>query len=47
MQIHQAGGGINFTVEHTKNSSEDKLYDSLAKRLETFMKAGKFCLFYV
>jgi imidazolonepropionase len=44
MQIHQAGGGINFTVEHTRNASEDQLYDSLVKRLQTFMKAGNLVL---
>lgn len=40
MQIHQAGGGINFTVRHTKNSSEKELYDSFLKRLENFRNSG-------
>ena len=25
MEVHEAGGGINFTVERTKAASEDKL----------------------
>ena len=25
MEVHEAGGGINFTVEITKAASEDKL----------------------
>jgi hypothetical protein len=40
MQIHEAGGGINFTVRHTKNSSEDELYSSFVQRLENFKNSG-------
>ena len=40
MDIHKSGGGIHFTVEHTKNSSEEKLYESFVKRLNNFVKAG-------
>ncbi len=40
MDIHKAGGGIHFTVEHTKNASEEKLYESLKNRLASFTKTG-------
>ena len=40
MEIHQAGGGINFTVEHTKNATEEKLKHSLHDRLHAAMKTG-------
>jgi imidazolonepropionase len=40
MEIHEAGGGINYTVEHTKNASEDELQKSLMKRLRAAMKTG-------
>lgn len=40
MMIHEAGGGIHFTVEKTKNSSEQELYESLIDRLEKFKKSG-------
>ena len=35
-----AGGGIMFTVNHVKKSSEDELYLSLMERLDKFLKAG-------
>jgi imidazolonepropionase len=41
MDIHKAGGGINFSVEETKKATEDKLYESLVKRLTNFSKTGK------
>lgn len=41
MDIHKAGGGINYSVEETKKATEDVLYDSLVKRLENFSKTGK------
>lgn len=40
MEIHEAGGGIHFTVKHTTEASEEKLYESLIKRLENFSKFG-------
>lgn len=40
MMIHQAGGGIHFSVEKTKNASEQELYESLIDRLDKFRKAG-------
>lgn len=40
MEIHQAGGGINFTVEHTKAASEEQLKNSLHERLQAAIKTG-------
>lgn len=40
MEIHKTGGGINFTVEHTKNASENTLYNSLKERLNNFTRTG-------
>lgn len=40
MEIHEAGGGINFTVEHTKNATEDELQKSLLQRLKAATKCG-------
>jgi imidazolonepropionase len=46
MEIHQAGGGIHFTVTHTKNASEEQLYESLKQRLESFSAAGILCSWF-
>ncbi|XP_029810136.1 probable imidazolonepropionase isoform X1 [Suricata suricatta] len=40
MDIHQAGGGINFTVEHTRQASEEELFCSFQQRLQCMMRAG-------
>lgn len=40
MEIHQAGGGINFTVEHTRQASEEELFISLQQRLQCMIRAG-------
>jgi len=40
MMIHEAGGGIHFSVEHTRKATEQQLYDSLINRLESFKKTG-------
>jgi imidazolonepropionase len=40
MEIHKAGGGINFTVENTKNASEEVLEKSLNERLSAAMRTG-------
>ncbi|XP_006888629.1 PREDICTED: probable imidazolonepropionase [Elephantulus edwardii] len=40
MDIHQAGGGINFTVECTRRASEEELFDSFQQRLLCMMRAG-------
>ena len=40
MQIHEAGGGIHFTVKHTKEANEETLYKSLFSRLNKFSSSG-------
>lgn len=40
MDIHKAGGGIMFTVNHVKASSEEELYQLLMQRLDKFLKSG-------
>lgn len=40
MDIHQAGGGINFTVERTRQASEEELFGSFQQRLQCMMRAG-------
>ncbi|XP_051889923.1 probable imidazolonepropionase isoform X2 [Pristis pectinata] len=40
MEIHNAGGGIHFTVEHTRKASEEELFDSLKQRLLCMLRAG-------
>ena len=40
MEVHKAGGGIHYTVEHTRKASEDDLYASFKDRLETIRSAG-------
>ncbi|XP_033746561.1 probable imidazolonepropionase [Pecten maximus] len=40
MEVHKAGGGIHYTVEHTQRASEDELYDGLKQRLNSLMKTG-------
>lgn len=40
MEIHQAGGGIMFTVDHVRNSSESHLLALLEPRLDNMMTMG-------
>lgn len=40
MEIHKAGGGIYFTVDHTRRATEDTLYDLLKERLFKMLRAG-------
>lgn len=40
MEVHSAGGGINFTVEHTRSASEKELETLLLPRLERMIKGG-------
>ncbi|XP_072257382.1 probable imidazolonepropionase [Pyxicephalus adspersus] len=40
MDIHQAGGGIHFTVNHTEAASEETLYCSFKQRLERMLRTG-------
>uniref|UniRef100_A0A9J8AI00 Probable imidazolonepropionase n=1 Tax=Cyprinus carpio carpio TaxID=630221 RepID=A0A9J8AI00_CYPCA len=40
MEVHEAGGGIHFTVSHTRSATEQQLLDGLQSRLERMMRAG-------
>lgn len=40
MDIYEAGGGIHFTVNHTRNASEDELYGLLRQRLMRMLANG-------
>lgn len=40
MDVHKAGGGIHFTVEHTRKASEEELFESLKKRLWSMIHSG-------
>uniref|UniRef100_A0A8D0H5S7 Probable imidazolonepropionase n=1 Tax=Sphenodon punctatus TaxID=8508 RepID=A0A8D0H5S7_SPHPU len=40
MDIHQAGGGIHFTVEHTQKTSEEELFGGFKHRLLRMLRAG-------
>jgi len=40
MEVHKAGGGINFTVDKTRAASEDELVELLVPRLNRMLKSG-------
>ncbi|GCC32246.1 probable imidazolonepropionase [Chiloscyllium punctatum] len=40
MEIHRAGGGIHFTVEHTRKASEEELFERLRGRLWRMVRTG-------
>lgn len=40
MDVHRAGGGIHFTVEHTRAASSSELLASLSSRLVRMQRAG-------
>ncbi|XP_068234016.1 probable imidazolonepropionase [Palaemon carinicauda] len=40
MEVHQAGGGINFTVTKTREASEDELLELLIPRLKRMVSSG-------
>jgi len=40
MEIHKMGGGIGFTVEHTKRSSNEELLQLLIPRLDRMLSFG-------
>ncbi|PRP86997.1 hypothetical protein PROFUN_04979 [Planoprotostelium fungivorum] len=40
MDIHKMGGGIGFTVNHTRDASKEELKDLLHQRLNRMMKYG-------
>ena len=46
MDIHKAGGGIHFTVDHTRKASPEYLQDLLEKRLKRMSKSGNLVLQY-
>lgn len=40
MDVHRAGGGIHFTVEHTRAAGASELLSSLTSRLERMLRGG-------
>ena len=40
MEIHEKGGGIGFTVQHTRASSESHLLELFLQRLARMLKFG-------
>jgi len=40
MDIHKMGGGINYTVKHTREASDESLYRDLTKRLGSMNSLG-------
>ncbi|XP_011489588.1 probable imidazolonepropionase isoform X3 [Oryzias latipes] len=40
MDVHRAGGGIHFTVEHTRAAAASELLDALTRRLQRMLRAG-------
>uniref|UniRef100_A0A3P8TXN4 Probable imidazolonepropionase n=1 Tax=Amphiprion percula TaxID=161767 RepID=A0A3P8TXN4_AMPPE len=40
MEVHQAGGGIHFTVQHTRAAAASDLLTSLSNRLVRMQRAG-------
>ena len=40
MDVHKAGGGIHFTVDHVHKASEDELYENLKQVLKRMLCAG-------
>ena len=44
MEVHEAGGGINFTVERTKVASEEELLGLLMRRLRRMLSAGEYSI---
>ncbi|KAH7966251.1 hypothetical protein HPB49_014801 [Dermacentor silvarum] len=40
LEIHEKGGGIHFTVEHTRKASEEYLLEGLVERLDAMLRTG-------
>ena len=40
MEVHKAGGGIHYTVDHVHQSSEDTLYRNLRPHIDRMLRAG-------
>ena len=38
-EVHEAGGGINFTVNAVRDASEERLLELLLNRLDGMMRA--------
>ncbi len=41
MDVHRAGGGINYTVEKTRAATEEELLQLLLPRLDRMLRAGR------
>lgn len=46
MDIYEAGGGIHFTVNHTRQATEDELYSLLKQRLMRMLANGILILLF-
>ena len=42
MEVHEAGGGIHFTVRHTREASEATLLALFLERAQGMLNAGKY-----
>ena len=40
MEVHKAGGGIMFTVDHVRKASEEKLLKNFKEYAQKMLKAG-------
>ena len=40
MEVHEAGGGIHFTVDRVREASEDKLYEEFKGYLQRMLETG-------
>lgn len=40
MEVHEAGGGIHFTVTHTRKANYEDLLRGLKGRLERMLRSG-------
>ena len=40
LDVHKAGGGINFTVRHVQSATEDDLYRSFVDHTRRMVEAG-------
>jgi imidazolonepropionase len=46
MDIYEAGGGIHFTVNHTRQATEDELYSLLKQWLMRMLANGILILLF-
>ena len=40
MEVHKAGGGIHYTVDHTRQASEEELFLTFESRLMAMRNIG-------